>query len=264
MNLNDTERRFRFRSTRQLAELRAGRTDWYRIVNQADETDVYVYDEIGYFGTTAADFVDEINKVRTPVINLHINSPGGEIFDGISIHAALRKHKARVNVYVDSMAASIASVIAMAGDEIVMGLHSQMMIHDGIALCIGDEDMLRDTADVVAKCSNVIAGVYAERTGSMDAENVAKWRALMKAETWYDAAEAVAAGLADRIDGDGSGTENTFDLSIFNYAGRQDAPPPDGVTTEHTDADDINDTSTIDAAAMAATMREAFRRPDDE
>jgi ATP-dependent protease ClpP protease subunit len=229
---------------RPRAQLRRGRTDWYSIRNSSGPgpADVVIYDEIGYFGVTAEDFILELKAIDAPEITLRINSPGGEIFDGIAIHNVLRSHLAYVTTYVDSLAASIASVIALAGDKVVMQPHSQLMIHDGSGLCIGNAADMRDLADLLDRQSDNIAGVYAERAGG----TVAQWRDRMRAETWYSADEAVQAGLADEVaprrdpGGDSTGKDededeedrgksaprNSWDLSIFRYAGREQAPSP--------------------------------------
>ncbi|MGW4856963.1 head maturation protease, ClpP-related [Streptomyces sp. NPDC004288] len=223
------------KTARPRAQLRQGRNDWYRIENLAGGTAaVYIYDEIGYWGVTASDFVAELSEMQNvTAIDLHINSPGGEVFDGLAIMNCLRSHPASVTTYVDGLAASIASVIAMAGDRIVMGPHSQLMVHEGSGLCIGDAAEMRKMADLLDFQSDNIAGVYQARAGG----TVEEWRAVMLAETWYTAEEAVTAGLADEVaQRPTTVTEpaapasaamgNTWDLSVFRYAGRDAAPPP--------------------------------------
>jgi len=224
--------RSRFKTTRTIANLRAGRNDWYRIKAQAGApTQVMVYDEIGWWGVTAQDFIDDLKDIQGP-IDLHLNSPGGEVFDGIAIHAFLAA-RGNVTTYVDALAASIASVIAMAGTEIVMGRNASMMIHDGFGMCIGNAADMREQAELLDRVSDNIASIYADRTG----KPVADWRAAMLAETWYIGQEAVDAGLADRlvpqaapagtgqtvVPGAGGGNWDedlqqmaaTFDLSVF-------------------------------------------------
>jgi ATP-dependent protease ClpP protease subunit len=207
--------------------LRSGRADWYRIENHnADTADLYIYDEIGYFGVTASDLLNELAAVTAGTINVRINSPGGDVFDGIAIYNALLSHPATVNTTVDSLAASAASFITMAGETITMSPHSQMMIHDAHGLAIGNAQDMRDLADLLDRQSDNIASIYADRAGG----SIADWRTAMKAETWYSAAEAVDAGLADTVAPKAgqqpTGADNTFDLSIFGYQGRQDAPEP--------------------------------------
>jgi len=217
------------KTARPRAQLRQGRTDWYKITNSVGGAPavLHLYDEIGYWGITASDLVAELSALDVSAIDVHINSPGGEIFDGIAITNALRAHRATVTTYVDSLAASIASVIAMAGDRVVMAPNSQLMIHDGSGLCIGNAAEMREMADLLDRQSDNIAAVYAEKAGG----DVADWRALMTAETWYTAEEAVAAGLADEVSptrnpSSGNSPENSWDLSIFRYASRAEAPAP--------------------------------------
>ncbi|MFE0378345.1 head maturation protease, ClpP-related [Streptomyces inhibens] len=220
----------KMRSARPVAQLRQGRTDWYRVKNLGGGTAaLYIYDEIGYWGVTASDLVEELSELTgVSAIDVHINSPGGEVFDGLAIMNSLRAHPATVTTYVDGMAASIASVIAMAGERVVMGPHSQMMIHEGSGLCIGDADEMRKMADLLDFQSDNIAGVYEAKAGG----NVEDWRALMRAETWFTAEEAVAAGLADEVAkpkepaGAPAAMDNSWDLSVFRFAGRDKAPAP--------------------------------------
>jgi len=171
---------------------------WYRIRNEhTDAADVYLYDEIGVFGTTAADFMSELQEITAPQIRLHISSRGGDAFDGIAIYNALRTHPARVVSRVDSMAASIASVIAQAGDHRVMLTGSQMMIHNAHGLAMGEADDMRDYAEMLDKQSDLIAGIYAERAGGTGAK--ARFAKLMAASTLMNAEETVEERLADEV-----------------------------------------------------------------
>lgn len=190
---------------------------WYRIQNAAndpDATDIYIYDEISWWGISADQFSRELREVTTKTINLHLNSPGGDVFDGIAIHNVLRYHPARVIARVEGIAASIASVIAMAGDEVVMAPHSMMMIHDAWGVAIGNAGEMRDTADILDKLSENLADIYREQAGG----KLSQWRNKMLEETWYSDQEAVDAGLADRIDDGAEPAKAKFDLSRFNHA----------------------------------------------
>ncbi|BEL07837.1 Clp protease ClpP [Actinoplanes sichuanensis] len=214
----------------------------------ATTADVYLFDEIGgWWGATAEDFVKEVAGLDVDRIVLHLNSPGGAAKEGVAIANVLRAHRAHVEVRVDGWAASAASVIAMAGNEIVMGVGSQMMIHDAWGFAQGDASEMRKAADMLDSTSDSLAAAYAARTGIPAAE----WRAVMKAESWYTAEEAVQAGLADRAAAaDETGTASDrhitpgarsssswdlwdslasvdrFDTRRFAYAGRAAAPPP--------------------------------------
>jgi membrane-bound ClpP family serine protease len=178
---------------------------------------------------------------------VHLNTPGGDAMEGVAIANVLRAHRARVVVRIDGMAASTGSVIAMAGDEIIMGIGSELMVHDAWGIAVGDEADMLAYARRLSTTSNSIASTYAARAGG----TVDDWRLAMRAEQWYTAEEAVEAGLADRVaaadeTGTAEGEQVTpgrslggwwdmwdslrsperFDLSAFNYAGRAHAPAP--------------------------------------
>jgi ATP-dependent protease ClpP protease subunit len=219
----------RIRTARNRADVLAGKRDWFRFEAKAgaDETAVYIYDEISFFGISAQEFVGELTGVSSKVINLHVNSPGGDVFDGIAIYNALRQHSATVNVVVDGIAASIASVIAMAGDSITMSKGAMFMIHEPFALVIGDSADMRKQADALDLMGDQIAAFYAERAGG----NAAYWRDLMRAETWYGDQAAVDAGLADTV-ATLQAAKNIFDLSIFRNGPRAESAPVPPAPTE--------------------------------
>lgn len=206
------------------------RRDWYRITNQAGSPVVVdIFDEIGFWGVNAAAFQRELAEVSASEITVNLSSPGGEIFEGIAIYNALRTHPANITVRVSALAASIASVIAQAGDRIVMLSGSQMMIHEGSGLCMGNASEMQQMAELLDRQSANIATIYAERAGGTPEH----WRERMKAETWFNAEEAVSSGLADEVESlprKGEPAEETvtarWDLSLFNYAGREQAPAP--------------------------------------
>lgn len=199
---------------------------WYRIEAKAGEpAALYIFDEINpFWGIGAQQVVDELKEIDASQIDVHINSPGGNVFDGIAIMNALRNHAANITVVVDGLAASIASVIAMAGDEIVMNLGAQMMVHNPSGFAMGDAKTMRELADVLDKSGRNIASIYADRAGGTEND----WQSAMDEETWYTAQEAVTAGLADRVDKSAQADDIAarFDLSIFNHAGRAAAPKP--------------------------------------
>jgi len=198
-------------------------------VNNTDKSaDIYIYDEICYWGTTASEFTKRVQDLDVESINLHVNSPGGSVFDGVAIYNTLVNHPARIVAIVDGLAASAASFIVQAGDEIVMNLGSTMMIHDASAMAWGDEAEMVKTGKILGKLSDTIAAIYANRAGG--ATEV--WRATMREEAWYNAQEAVEAGLADRVEGVKESEEDPadrWDLSVFNFAGRGEAPSPDRI-----------------------------------
>jgi len=178
---------------------------WFRIDARAaandtgapSSADVFIYGDIGDSfwggGVSAQSMATELAALDVAELNVYINSPGGAAWDGIAIMNAIRRHPANVTVHIDGLAASAASIIAMAGDKIVMNRGSQLMIHDASGGVFGNATDMLEVSDVLQKLSDSLADVYAGRTGT----DRAQWRAAMKAETWYTAEEAVAAGLAD-------------------------------------------------------------------
>jgi ATP-dependent protease ClpP protease subunit len=216
-------------TARPQARVQSGARDWYRIENKAATdtvaafTEVYIYDEIGYFGVTASDFVRELAGVDSDKIVVHLNTPGGDAWDGVAIYGALKSHRATVEVRVDSLAASAGSFIAQAGDTRIMARNATMMIHDAHGMVAGGIAEMTAMAALLDKVSENVADIYANRSGRGTVET---WREAMKAETWYSADEAVAAGLADSVDDYSTVPGNAFDLAIFSYAGRQEAPAP--------------------------------------
>lgn len=162
--------------------------------NIAGETAVLrLYDEVSYWGISALDVIAELDRVTAPSIRVEINSPGGDVFDGIAIYNALRSHPATVTTQVDGLAASIASVIVQAGDTRVVQPAGQIMIHNAWGLVVGDRNDHSDMARLLEQQDNVIAGIYAARSG----RDLDEFRALMDAETWLTGQAAVDLGLAD-------------------------------------------------------------------
>ncbi|WP_273705113.1 head maturation protease, ClpP-related [Leuconostoc mesenteroides] len=144
--------------------------------------------------TSFRDALKELGDVST--INLSINSGGGSVFDGIAIYNMLKSHKATVNVYIEGLAASIASVIAMAGDTITMRSGSMMMVHMPWTLSQGNAEEMRKTADTLEKTGDSIVDIYSERTG-LTSDDI---RNIMNEETWLSAEEAVEQGWATKLD----------------------------------------------------------------
>jgi len=163
----------------------------------AGEAEILIYDEIDpFWGTGAKDFAEGLKALgAVTTIHVRINSPGGDVFDGVAIYNQLAQHSAKVIIHVDGLAASIASVIAMAGDEIHLAENALMMIHDPWSFTGGTAADLRAMADLLDTVATTIVTTYAARTGR-DAEDI---RAMMAAETWMDATEALDQGFADLI-----------------------------------------------------------------
>lgn len=212
---------------------------WFKIrdfVDQPNRAAVYIYEEIGYWGCTAMEFVQILNQLNVDYLDVHINSPGGEVDDGVAIFNALRQHKAYVTVYIDSLAASAASFIAMAGDKVCISQFGQVMVHDAMGIEFGNAAEMRAYADLLDRYSDNIAAIYAQQSGG----TTEQWRNVMRAETWFTGAEAVEAGLCDEVHDLMAGGEDDedeamaarmtarWDLSLYNFRfkGRAAAPAP--------------------------------------
>jgi ATP-dependent protease ClpP protease subunit len=166
-----------------------------RMEATGDVAHVYVYDYIGVWGVGADEFVKTIASITTSAIDLHVNSGGGDVFDATAMYTSLANHKASVTARIEGIAASAASFLVMAADEIVIEKPARMMIHDALTLTYGDEADHIETGSLLGEISDTIAEIYADRAGG----TVADWRDTMRAERWYSAQQAVEAGLADRV-----------------------------------------------------------------
>ncbi len=202
--------------------------DWFRIemAGRSKTAEVWIYDAIGSSlfeeGTDSKAFAKKLQALDVDEIVVHLNTPGGDVFEGLAIYNSLKDHPAKITVMVDGLAASAGSFIAQAGDVVKMNRAAQMMIHDAGGLVMGNAKDMTDFAEVLDKVSDSIAGIYMSRVGG----TVDEWREAMRAESWYSAAEAVEVGLADEMVQDKPAAENSWDFSVFNYAGREKAPTP--------------------------------------
>lgn len=183
--------------------------------------EVLIYGPIGEDwygnGVTAKQFRDDLKAAGdVSEIVVRVNSPGGEVFDGIAIYNELRAHKARKIVQVDGYAASIATVIAMAGDEIVLGTGTAMMIHGPSTFAWGPADTMRETADMLDKVAVGMVDAYARFNKTLAREDI---EALMTGgDHWYTAAEAIKAGFATRMAEEQEPTDSTEATSAFKKA----------------------------------------------
>ncbi|MBG6040460.1 Clp protease ClpP [Proteus mirabilis] len=170
---------------------------WFRMQAKEDQTaDIYIYDEIGGWGISARRFTEDLISLgNLSHINLHIHSPGGEVFDGIAIYNQLKNHSATITVYIDGLAASMASVIAMVGDTVIMPKNAMMMIHKPWGVSWGDANDMREYADLLDKLENVLIPAYVAKTGKTTEEITA----MLEQETWLDGDECVEHGFADKV-----------------------------------------------------------------
>lgn len=263
------DRRAALRNVLAATKTRAGAKP-YQILNAAGpEAEVRIYEEIAWYAINAEQFAQDLAQITAPVINLRINSPGGSVFDGLAIYNTLKAHSARVITHIDGIAASIASIIALAGDEVRVGQGAFVMIHDPWALVIGDAAAMRQEADLLDKVAGSLAGIYASR---MD-QPVADVRALMAAETWWTAEEAVAAGYATSLVEAPQAAAKTdrFDLSLFaktpdalRTAPAAGTPKIETIRDFETFLRDVGGYSHATAKAIAAAGFKATSDPRDE
>jgi len=169
---------------------------WYNMATKTDtEAEVSIYGPIGGFDINAKDFAEDLKGIDADTIHLRVDSPGGSVIDGISIFNALQRHPAKVVTHIDSLAASMGSVVAMAGDEVRMANNALLMIHEPWTVAMGNADELRKNADTLEKMSGNILQAYSR--SQYTPEQVAD---LMKSETWMTAQDALDAGFIDYID----------------------------------------------------------------
>ena len=165
-----------------------------------DTTEMFVYGEIGgswmWGGVNAADFRAELSSITTPNLNVRISSVGGDVFEAVAMHTALRNWNGTVTTYNDALAASAASFLAMAGDRIVTEQGAMWMLHAASTFTHGTEKDHVETASLLGKVTNVIAEFYALRAGGETEE----WLELLNAgDNWYTAQEALDLGITDQI-----------------------------------------------------------------
>ncbi|MCI7352798.1 MAG: Clp protease ClpP [[Actinobacillus] rossii] len=171
---------------------------WFTIKAAKNDTaEISIYDEIGFWGVTAQQFAKDLKALGNNLkqINLHIHSPGGDVFDGIAIYNLLKNHPANKTVYIDGLAASMASVIAMAGNEIIMPENAMMMIHKPWGIQGGDADDMRKYADLLDKVESTLITAYTAKTGKSETDLAE----MLKEETWLTGKECIEQGFADKL-----------------------------------------------------------------
>jgi len=183
-----------------------------------DAAEIYIYDEIGegwYGGISAKSFAEEVKKLGSvKTIDVFINSPGGSVFEGVAMYNTLKNNKARVIVHIDGLAASIASIIAMAGDEVHMAANAFMMIHNPWSWMAGFAEDYRKEADRLDLIAGTLRDTYAAKSaGKSTKDQITAW---MDEEKWFTATDAHEAGLVDSISEELQAAAR-FDLSKFNY-----------------------------------------------
>ena len=198
------------------------------ILNKAaSSAEIYLYEDIGagwFGGISSKEFSDELKSIgAVNTINLRINSPGGSVFEGVAIHNLLSSNSANVVVHIDGLAASIASIVAMAGDEIRMAENALMMIHDPWGLAVGTAEDMRKEANTLEVVRDTLIKTYVNRTASEE-EQISEW---MQSETWMNADEAKERGFADQIT-DEMKQAACIDCSRYKYRNAPTLPNPAG------------------------------------
>lgn len=189
--------------------------NWYSIEAKADENaaEINIFDAIGNTwdgeGVTAKKFIADLKPLNGKALTVFINSPGGSVMDGLAIYNALKAHQGGVTVKVLGWAASAASFIAMAGDKIVMPENTFMMVHNPLSWAYGNASDFREVADTLDKIGGSIVNIYVARTGKSE-DDV---KALLDAETWMTAKEAVDKGFADEVVAEIAAVNAAFDVS---------------------------------------------------
>lgn len=197
------------------------------LVRNGADASLYIYDVIdAYWGVSALSVIDAIAAAGdAKTLNVYINSPGGDVFEGRAIMAAIGRFDGKTVAHIDSLCASAATSIALACDEVRMSDGAFFMIHNASGLVWGDKTAMRETADLLEKVEGAIVNDYTAKTGK-DEEQVRAW---MDAETWFTAAEAKAEGFIDSIVKADGKAKNTWNLAAFNKVPEQLKAPPEPV-----------------------------------
>ena len=185
--------------------------NWYNINSKASKVvDVYIFDEIGMGGVNAQGFIEEIKSFKDSPMNLHINCVGGDVFDGMAIYNIIKKRTATTTVYIEGIAASMGSVIALAANKVVMAENSLFMIHNAWGGAMGEAKEMKKTAKLLDKISGEIADIYVKKT-KLPYDKV---KEMMDEETWLNAEEALELGFIDSIS-DAIKVAAKYDVSKF-------------------------------------------------
>ena len=185
---------------------------WFNIQGKATDAvaEVYIFDEIGAYGITAQDFISEMKEYKDTPVNLRINCIGGDVFDGMAMYNIIKKREAKTTAYIEGIAASMGSVIALAADEVVMAENSLFMIHNAWGGAMGEAEDMRKTASILEKISGEIANIY-ERKTRLSLNRIIE---MMDKETWLNAKEAYELGFIDSIS-DSIKVAAKYDVSKF-------------------------------------------------
>lgn len=191
--------------------------NWYRIRAARQSAEILLYEEIGGWGKTSKDFMTELSALGDlKTISVRIHSVGGDVYDAYAIHNALVRHPAAITVHIDGLCASAATFVALAGDTIFMAENALFMIHEPWSFSGGNADALQKEVDLLNVIAEQMTALYARKTGT-DPDTLRDW---MRAETWFTAEQALAAGFIDAITTPMKIAATAYDLSRFTNAPR--------------------------------------------
>lgn len=191
----------------------------FRAEVRGDVAELYLYDVIdSVFGISAEAFIKELKSLKAKTVNLRINSPGGDVFEARAMATAIKSYPGIVNSFIDGLAASAATYVALSASSVEMATGSFLMIHKAWTFAIGNANDLMETAALLEKVDGSIVADYQAKTG----KSAEELNALMDAETWFTAEEAQAAGFADTVAGAAVSDVAEWDLSAYEKAPARD------------------------------------------
>lgn len=209
-----SNRRFNFKNEKY-NQMAAAVQHQFKAEASEGSTKLTIYGDIGesWWGEsiTASDVEKALKNVSTDQIHVHLNSPGGDAFDGIAIYNQLKNHSAKVTIHVDGLAASAASVIAMAADELIMNTGSMLMIHEASTFAWGTKADIKKTLNALEGIDKSIADIYMTRFKGERSEI----ETLIENETWFTSDEAVDLGFADKVNDTSSQEDEPVDPEEF-------------------------------------------------
>lgn len=169
----------------------------FEFKNELESATLYIFDNIGssYWEINANDIEEELKNANNKPLNIHINSNGGEVFEGFTIYNLIKGYSGQTTVYVDGLAASIASVIALAGDKVIMNKASMFMIHNASGGCYGNAEEMKKVVEALEKINSVIKDIYVAKTGL----SIEKLTELMDNETFMTPSECLEYGFCDEV-----------------------------------------------------------------
>ncbi|MBL4744220.1 MAG: Clp protease ClpP [Cycloclasticus sp.] len=196
--------------------------NWYAMNVVGDTAEIRIYDIIGWPFVDADTFLNELSNIQQNKILVRINSPGGDVFDGMAIYNALKDHPAQITTRIEGIAASMASIIALAGDadKRQIAKSASYMIHNPWSFYGGDYREAEKAADLMKRLAAQLAEIYADATGAKQADI----QALMDSETWFFGKEAVESSFMSNVSDKGAAQTAKFDLSMFAHAPKSTEP----------------------------------------